>query len=188
MARRPTTTRRPSAPRNDIVICGQRMDAAYAVPAVQPAANGTWRLEPDKLAWTDPATGYPCIIRRELGGHLAAYVGLPLAHPLYGYKADAIPADLFDVPGGLDYAAPCDERGPESRSVCHVADDRPHDDLWWLGRECNRISDLIPDDTKHAAAAQRIGVRQTYRDAEALYGICTDLAARLKTLELEDGK
>lgn len=148
------------------------------VPAVQPAAEGQWRVEPDKVAWTDQATGLPCIIRREEGGHLGGYVGLPREHPLYGYEADAIPAGLLSVPGGLDYAAPCDEHGPESRAICHVRNAH-HDDLWWVGIVCNRIGDLIPDDAAHAQEAQRLGIRQTYRDAQTVYGVCTDLAAEL---------
>ena len=188
MAKRKSVPPRPVTIRNNLVLRGRHIDIAYTVPAHQPAADGAWRLEPEKLAWSDRATGYPCIIRREIGGHLAAYVGLPLAHPLYGYRADAIPANLLGVPGGLDYAAPCDERGPESTSICHVADNRQHDDLWWLGTECNRITDLIPDNVEHAAEAQRLGVRQIYRDVETVYGICTDLAARLKKLESGDGQ
>jgi hypothetical protein len=50
---------------------------------------------------------------------------------------------------------------------------------------CNRISDLIPDDAKHAQEAQRLGIRQSYRDAQTLYGVCTDLATELKALEDE---
>ena len=161
------------------------MEAAYNVPAVQPDAEGKWRVEPDKVAWTDRQTGYPCIIRREDGGHLGAYVGLPRSHPLYGFEADAVPPDLVSVPGGLDYAAPCDEHGPESRSICHVGRCARHDDLWWVGTVCNRISDLIPDDAKHAQEAQRLGIRQSYRDAQTLYGVCTDLATELKALEDE---
>lgn len=185
MAKRSTKPVKPAAPRTDLVLCGQRMEAAYSVPAVQPVAEGRWRVEPDKVAWTDQATGFPCIIRREEGGHLGAYVGLPRAHPLYGYEADAIPAGLLSVPGGLDYAAPCDEHGPESRSICHVRGGGRHDDLWWVGVVCNRIGDLIPDDQAHAREAQRLGIRQVYRDAKELFGVCTDLAAELATVEEE---
>lgn len=91
MARRATKTTPAAVAYNDLVLCGQKMDVAYSVPAIQPAADGQWRVEPDKIAWTDPTTGYPCIIRRERGGHLGAYVGLHRQHPLYGYEADAIP-------------------------------------------------------------------------------------------------
>ncbi|WP_343528585.1 hypothetical protein [Sphingomonas sp.] len=180
--------REKSAPaastRSDVVIGGQRMDIAYHEPAIQPTNAGPWRVEPDKIAWTDRVTGYCCIIRREHGGHLGAYVGLPKGHMLYGYEADAIPPDVVSVPGGLDYAAPCDQRGPESRSICHVrGNTHHHDDLWWVGTVCNGLTDLVPDDAKHAAEAQRLGIRQTYRDAKTLYDICTDLAAELKALE-----
>lgn len=185
MARRAKKTTAAAVARHDLVLCGQKMEAAYSAPAVQPAADGPWRIEPDKIAWTDPTTGYPCIIRRERGGHLGAFVGVYRHHPLYGYEADAIPSDVVSVPGGLDYAEPCDHNGEESRSICHVRRGTRDDDLWWVGTVCNRLTDLVPDDAKHAAEAQRLGVKQTYRSAEALYAICTDLAAELKALESE---
>ncbi len=187
MAKRITKPAEPAAPRTDLVLCGQRMEAAYTVPAVQPAAAGPWRAEADKIAWTDPDTGYPCIIRRERnGGHLAYYVGLPTCHPLYGWNAKAIPADLVDVPGGLDYSAPCNQSGPEDRSICHVPTQSTHDDdLWWLGTRCNRITDLIPDNEQHAAKAQRLGIAQQYRSAGEIFTRCTILASNLKDLEAE---
>lgn len=185
MAKRSTKAAKAAATRTDLVLCGERMEAAYSVPAIQPDAEGQWRVEPDKVTWTDRQTGYSCIIRRESGGHLGAYVGLRRSHPLYGFEADAVPAGLLSVPGGLDYAAPCDQQGNESRSICHVRGGAQHDDLWWVGTVCNRIGDLIPDDMSHAREAQRLGIRQTYRDAQTLFGICTDLAAELKVLEDE---
>lgn len=169
--------------RTDLVLCKQPIDVAYRVPELQPKAAGPWRIEADKIAWTDPQSGYPCIIRREgRGGHLAYYVGLPREHQLYGWTAKAIPAGLVDVPGGLDYSAECDEGGPEDRSICHVAEASKHDDLWWLGTNCDRITDLIPDDGEHATEARRRGIAQTYRDVGELFGRCTDLASRLKSL------
>lgn len=186
MARRARKTTPAAVARHDLVLCGQKMEVAYSVPAIQPVADGQWRVEPDKVAWTDRCTGYPCIIRREEGGHLGGYVGIPRGHPLYGYEVDAVPAGSLSVPGGLDYAAPCDERGPESRSICHVRGNiLHHDDIWWVGIVCDRIGDLIPDDADHAREAQRLGIRQVYRDATTLYGICTDLAAQLKVVEDE---
>ncbi|MFW8292632.1 hypothetical protein ACOIC7_29120, partial [Klebsiella pneumoniae] len=82
---------------------------------------------------------------------------------LHGWSADAIPPDLVDVPGGLEYSAACDARGPEERSICHVHSSSAADDLWWFGAECNHISDLKPDDRHHADEAQRLGIAQTYR-------------------------
>ncbi len=159
---------------------------AYRVPDLQPSAKGAWRREPDKLAWTDPATGYPCIIRSNEGGHLSGFVGVPAGHPLFGWSADALPPGLMEVHGGLDYAQPCDESGPEERSVCHVGDRaRGHDDRWWVGFSCNQLADLVPDDPAHTREAQRLGIEQTYRDAEYVFDQCTDLASQLKAVEHE---
>jgi hypothetical protein len=187
MAKRTSgTTSKGAIALTDVVLCGQPVDVAYRVPAVQPTAVGTWRAEADKIAWTDPESGYPCIIRREQnGGHLAYYVGLPAHHPLCGWDAKAIPADLVAVPGGLDYSAQCDHNGPEDRSICHVPTESTHDDLWWLGTRCNRITDLKPDDEQHAAKAQRLGIAQEYRGVDELFTRCTALAANLKDLEAE---
>jgi len=172
------------------VLRGRPVDVAYRVPDVQPSAAGPWRAEADKIAWTDPDSAYPCIIRRERnGGHLAYYVGLPRAHPLYGWNAKAIPASLIDVPGGLDHSAPCDQNGPEDRSICHVPANAAHDDdLWWLGTRCNRITDLVPDDKEHAARAQQLGIAQRYRDVSELFTRCTELASDLKKLDHEEDR
>ena len=175
--------------RGDVVIGGRRMDVAYHVPAAQPTMAGPWRVEPDKVAWTDPSTGYGCIIRRERpGGHLGAYVGLPPRHPLHGWHADAVPTSVVDVPGGLDYAAACDDSGPEEWSICHVRE-AAADDLWWFGTRCNRLCDLVPDDEQHAEKARRFGIRQIYRDPEEVFSRCVALAAQLKAVEDEgDGQ
>ena len=191
MAKRPNKKgTNGSTVQSGVVLLGQPVDVAYHVPDVQPAATGRWRAEADKIAWTDPHSGYPCIIRREgRGGHLAYYVGLPRSHPLSGWAAQAIPPSLVDVPGGLDYSAACDQRGPEDRSICHVPTGLAHHpDMWWLGTTCNRITDLIPDDEKHAEMARQLGIAQEYRDVCELYARCTELASNLRDLENGDGR
>lgn len=187
MAKRPGKAVAPAAaPQTDIVVSGRRIEAAYRVPDLQPSAKGEWRREPDKLAWTDPATGYPCIIRRNEDGHLSGFVGIPATHPLFLFSADAIPGGLIDAHDGIDYAEPCDETGPEERSVCHVPDRaRSHDDRHWIGFSCNRVDDLVPDDASHAREAQRLGIDQIYRTAEYVLAECTSLATQLKALETE---
>jgi len=45
--------------------------------------RGVWDDEPDKIQWTDEATGRPClIVRNQLGG-LCGYVGIDKTHPLF---------------------------------------------------------------------------------------------------------
>lgn len=176
--------RNGSKPQRQLVLGGRRMIAAYRVPELQPETKGPWSVEPDKVAWVDPDTGMACIVRRNPEGHLSGFVGIAESHPLYGYTADAIPADAVDVPGGIDYAEPCDETGPEERSVCHIRV-LGGGDVWWVGMSCNRIDDLVPGDPGHAHEAQRLGIGQTYRDIHEVVGRCGDLARQLKRLVAE---
>jgi hypothetical protein len=188
MAKRPNKKgANGSTVQQGVVLLGQPVDVAYHVPEVQPAATGRWRAEADKIAWTDTATNYACVIRREKkGGHLAYFVGLPQSHPLNGWAADAIPPGLVDLAGGLDYSAACDQTGPEDRSVCHVPSGSNHvADIWWLGASCNHITDIIPDDQEHAAKAQQLGIAQEYRDVAEVYARCIALASTLRAVENE---
>ncbi len=45
---------------------------------------GPWQDEPDKIQFTDPETGLPCLIHRGGGGSLCGYVGVAEGHKLYG--------------------------------------------------------------------------------------------------------
>ena len=179
MPERPRKTTLPIG-QSDRKICGRSMEAVYHVPALQPTVPGPWSGEADKLAWTDPATGLHCIIRRAPGGFLCGYVAVGLGHPLFGFRADAVPATVSAIHGGLTYAALCDEQAPEETSICHVAERQlTHTDQWWFGFSCNQITDLIPEDDAHAAKAQQLGLDQEYRDERYLFGACTELARRL---------
>lgn len=181
MAKRPRKMTLPAV-RSDRTICDQSMEAVYHVPALQPALRGPWSSEADKLAWTDPATGLHCIIRRAPGGFLCGYVAVGLGHPLFGFRADAVPTAMSAVHGGLTYAAPCDEQAPEETSICHVAEGQlTHTDQWWFGFSCNQITDLIPEDDAHATKAQQLGLDQEYRDERYLVGACTELAGQLSS-------
>ncbi|MEN2749137.1 hypothetical protein AAIO73_15675 [Sphingomonas sp. T9W2] len=165
-------------PRTDLMISGHRMDAAYCVPQLAANAAGPWQAEADKYAWTDLHTGLPCIIRRMPGGYLSGFVGVPAGHPLYGWSAHAVPSERVRSHGGLDYARPCDESGPEAISICHVRSHNveSHDDAWWFGFSCDKLQDLVPDNTGHAARARTQGLTQTYRDSQYVLSRCEELA------------
>ena len=174
------------AVRTDLVIAGRHIEVAYRVPDLQPRLQGPWSLEHDKIAWTDPATGLHCIVRRMRGGNLGAFVAVPRGHAIFGYSAEAIPPGLLRTHGGVDYAQACDDRGPEDRSICHVhvhsGNVERHDDAWWLGTVCDEIGDLIPDDVGHATEARRLGIDQVYRDEGYAIDLCTALAHDLALL------
>lgn len=164
------------------------VDAVYRVPAVHVDGPGEWACEADKIAWTDEETGIDCVIRREAtGGHLGGYVGVGPDHPLYGCAWSAIPAGLdIEVHGGITYSAPCDESGPPETSVCHVDHDGPRrgSSIWWLGFECNKITDLVPSKMTNPATDSALahGVPRAYRDEGYVYGQVVDLARQLAAI------
>ena len=90
----------------------------FKVPDRHPGGDGPWNDEADKIGWIDERTGRQCIILRQANGTLSGYVAVEPAHPLFGYRHDAVPGVLgVSVHGGLTYAAPC-EQNLMSRSLC----------------------------------------------------------------------
>lgn len=91
---------------------------------------GPWDGEPDKVSWTDPATGRPCLAVRNPVGAWCGYVAVDPGHPLHGQDYDV--PDVV-VHGGLTYAAYCREGATEAEGICHVPrPGQPHD-VWWFG-------------------------------------------------------
>lgn len=171
--------------RNDFVPWAQR-PAVNAKPVTPRGAKGDWHIDTDRIAWTDPATDYPCVIRIERSGQLAGYVGIPSEHWLWGYQQDAIPLDIVADVAELGYAAPSDQYGPAVRSARRVTGNACAGQLWWFGTARDRIGDFVPNDAKHARDGLRLGVKQTYLDVHSLHAVCTALAAALKAASLED--
>lgn len=177
-------------------IGSQPMEVAYSVRDRHPTADGPWMEEADKVAWTDPATGYPCIIRREHpGGHLAGFVAVPKTHPLYGHDSSALATLGIRPHGGADYADECMTDDPEATSVCHVrvlnlgpigAGAPRHDDAWWFGFSCNTPFDISPTRDEADAAANRVGLKRDYRDENYVLAHVVDLAAQLQAVGLGD--
>jgi hypothetical protein len=188
MAKKPTKksvpARNPAPLVYPIANTAIKPEQLYELPARMPKIDGPWRSEAGKIAWTDEATGLGCIILRRPDGALAGYVGIPPAHPLAGFEADAIAASTgVGVHGGLTYSRACDARGPEELRVCHV---RSGDlaDLWWLGFACNLPSDFVS--TRDKADDERSGSK-TYRTEGYVFEECTRLAAQLAALTNETG-
>jgi len=149
-----------------------------------PFGDGPWKHEPDKIAWIDASTGLACTVLRKENGVLSGYVGLTPDHPLFGFFADAIPSMLgMAVHGGLNYAAACDERGPEDISVCHPSD-APDDALWWLGFSCDHGYDYVPDRAGKPLAEEN---GQAYRTEAYVYRETVKLARQLKAISEGDG-
>lgn len=178
-------------------------DAAFRVKDRHPEGEGPWKMEADKVAWRDPATGMDCIIRRsKRGGYLCGYVGVPPQHPLFGFEGSALEALGIHPHGGVNHGAPCEEWEPEPISVCHVREqnatkkrnsarasaaaaiDRQHDHAWWFGFSCDKPGDFQPSKRDAAATERgaRVGLKPVYRDENYVLAHVVDLAAQLHAI------
>jgi len=183
----PGTALVPSTSPRSYPVAGTtiQLTQLHIVPNRHPAGRGPWTDGPDKLAWTDQATGLACTILRDDDGTLGGYVGLGPNHPLFGFSHDAIPGTFgIGVHGGLDYGKACDG-GPEATSVCHP-EQTGADPLWWFGFTCNRNTDLVPG---KPVREQGIGAEngRTYKTVGYVYGETVKLAAQLKAADGKEG-
>jgi hypothetical protein len=145
---------------------------------------GPWDDEPDKVSWTDQATGRPCLIVRNRLGALCGYVAVDPGHPLYGIGYSDVPDAVHEAAhGGLTYASPCQEVEDEAHGICHVPEPGAPDDVWWLGFDCAHAGDLAP---AMEATRRELDMpsfpglpRDKYRTVGYVRRRCEDLAAAL---------
>lgn len=102
--------------------------------------NGPWKAEPDKIQWTDEATGLPCIARRvPHSGAWCGYVGISSNHLLHG-QSESIFRELengeieyeyldLSVHGGITFTGGCQN----------------HDALW---HQHQQYAQKAPDEAK----------------------------------------
>lgn len=165
------------------------MQTWVTIPDKTTWGEGPWVDEPDKAQWTDPATGLPCLAKRNHAGAWCGYVGVPATHPLHGahYSEDQFAG--VEVHGGLTYSGACQE-GPEpvEQRICHIPDDGEPDDVWWLGFDCAHWQDLQP---AYAATMRQIGMPELlvqtpldcqYRALDFVRAECARLAEALAAL------
>jgi hypothetical protein len=106
---------------------------------------GPWASEPDKMQWTDEATGLPCLaVRHPSSGHWCGYVGVTEDHPLFGIDDSAVDPNP-SVHGGLTFAGFCAEDKKE-HGICHIPGEGEPDRVWWLGLDCGHAWDVSPRD------------------------------------------
>jgi hypothetical protein len=173
----------------------------YHNPERRPSIDGPWNNEADKVAWVDAETGLGCIMLRQEDGTISGYCGIGPDHPLFGFKADAVPIGISTiVHGRVTYGKACEvnrfanvpsgEPRKERYAVCHTTrtrlvqdyrtvqttQDEFHDDLWWLGFDTSHPGDLIPKKPRD----RRKG--DVYRDQEFVYENCIALARKLKSM------
>jgi hypothetical protein len=102
--------------------------------------DGPWQSEPDKMQWTDLATGLPCLIVRNHFGALCGYVGVSREHPAYGKEFDKVDAEVH---GGLTFANRCSPSEAVD-AICHIPAPGEPDDVWWFGFDASHAFDLSP--------------------------------------------
>lgn len=119
------------------------MDLEYRTEDKSNWGDGPWQDEPDKIQYTDEATGLPCLVKRNPMGALCGYVGVPPGHTLFGKGWDDSKCNELDVHGGITYGNRCQE-GDEAHSICHVPALGESDVVWWLGFDCAHAFDLSP--------------------------------------------
>lgn len=146
-------------------------------------ARGEWDGEPDKMQWTDDATGLPClIVRHDRMGFLCGYVGVSEGHPAYGKGYSDVDVNVH---GGLTFAGKCRPGDTEARGICHVPGPGEPDHVWWLGFDCAHSGDYEPYKAKLAetkAIFARHGF-ESYRTVGYVRRECADLARQLADLE-----
>lgn len=134
--------------------------------------RGPWDEEPDRLEFTDPDTGLPCLIVRGPVGPLCGYVGVPAGHPWYGKDYDSI-EPYPDVHGGLTYSGKC------HYPICHEADE----EVWWVGFDCGHLGDYT-DMKIYAYMPEELRSRRhkqdVYRNIEYVKNEVARLAKQVK--------
>lgn len=159
--------------------------------------EGPWTKEPDKVSWTDEATGLPCLIVRNPSGALCGYAGVAKDHPAHGmgymqcvYGADGnervLPTGkqaIYDITvhGGLTFADGC-SHGDEATSICHIPEPGQPDDVWWFGFDCAHYGDLTPEVLhRYPNPSYNHG---TYRDLNYVKDQVEKLAVQLKAIAI----
>jgi hypothetical protein len=162
--------------------------AATMVPVrtwVDPALDrtdwgpGAWNGEPDKIVWTDEATGFVCMARRSFSGSWCGYVGVQPDHLLHGVSTPELDVDLR-VHGGVTYAGGC-EAGPIETAICHLTESGEPDSVWWIGFDCNHSGDYAPGvEMFRRRNGIRFGATELrYRTLNYVMSQCTALAQQL---------
>ena len=152
--------------------------------------RGEWDNEPDKVQYTDPETGLPCLVRRNyFNGSLCGYVGVPEGHPYYGLPAEKV-EDVLSVHGGVNFADGCDDDVDDpALSICHIAPDGGP--VWWFGFDCGHSFDFAPGMYRFRAMQEfhdkfdkmlAPQFRSTYKNFAYVCQENADLARQLKEL------
>lgn len=153
--------------------------------------DGPWHSEPDKISWTDPDTGRPCLIVRNGSGGLCGYAAVDPGHLLHGiaynvgWYGDPTPesaaVDHIEVHGDLTYSGLCQETDEPSHGICHIPEPGQPEDVWWFGFDCLHSGDDFPNNLPYRDSdfMARYGIQDVYRDVDYVVEQCESLARQL---------
>ena len=134
---------------------------------------GPWDGEPDKVAWLDAATGFPCLALRDPQfGHWCGYTALTRDHPMYGKEWRVLALKVY---GPVTFASSCSPEGPRAQQVSQLTPDGSSP-VWWVGFHCSGVLDMYPG---------LMGWRPGYPDWETTYRTLAYVKERCAKLALQ---
>lgn len=146
---------------------------------------GPWGDEPDKVSWTDPASGRPCLIVRSPMGGLCGYAAVDPGHPWHGVSCWDLPEEPA-VHGGLTYSDVCDDSpDAETQGICHVPAAGAPERVWWFGFDCGHSCDVLPRMLRAMRESRLVyPAAEVYRDVPYVVGEVQRLATQLVAAEV----
>lgn len=114
--------------------------------------------------WIDRFTGYPCMLRSTVLGHLCGYVRVPHDHPWYRRYYTGLVERRIDVHGGVTFAGtPLRLNGGGLRGH-------------WFGFDCAHLNDFVP---ALDLVPKKRPFQPVYRDADYVAAECVRMAYQL---------
>lgn len=140
-------------------------------------SRGQWDDEPDKVQFSDEATGLPCLIVRGPSGALCGYVAVPEGHRFYKQSYEACDVEVH---GGLTFASHC-SHGAEDSGICHIPEPGEPDNVWWLGFDCAHSGDYCPAYSRYRSVDGLFEIHsfETYKDIDYVRHEVAELAAQI---------
>jgi hypothetical protein len=142
--------------------------------------TGAWDNEPDKVQWTDTATGLPCLIHRNYIGSWCGYVGV--SPDLLTYlNVDDLDELPLAVHGGITFTNTClvHPNATNGEGICHVPEPGEPDSVFWFGFDCAHYMDLGPADVGVNNIHIWSAAGRVYRDMAYVKAECESLAKQL---------
>jgi hypothetical protein len=133
--------------------------------------RGEWDTEPDKVQWTDQATGLACLAVRNRG-NWCGYVAVPPGHGCFEKEYNDVEVEVH---GGLTFSGLCQNH------ICHEPEPGQPDHVWWLGFDCAHWGDYSPDRPQDLFMDRLdvLGGLAQYRNLAYVQEECRSLAEQL---------